>query len=454
MRKIKFLLPILCLLILTLVLVFSGCSNKTYDIKKAEELNLGEAALQKLEYISTNYKDRQIGSDGSDAFIEYLKAELASYGYDVTEQVLTTSKAKTTKNIIAKGEQQEGRGKILLGASWDNLYKEYDTNPDGAYQTGASIAALLETAKYLKTKTLSYNLEIVFFAGAEDSFSGAQAYMDKLTASDKQNLKLYINYGYVVGGDNVYLYSRDKQVNYDSFIRQVISTNNITGIEKNPLFKNTIDAQIVANQMYQYSHIGMLSNNIIFMNEKIPSINFMSFNWSDYTYPIYTEKKGLENVSETSKDSYETLISRTSKETLVSQFNSVINTTIYSIDANQAGLMEVLNDADEVPEFLQANYTYYIFNIVIKILAVAIVLVLGAYSKSIISKNREKYAKLRQDANSINIDLSKLKNGEITEKDLEEIFKAEEAKLKGEAEPKEDDKKNNDDNISEDDVFQ
>ena len=180
----------------------------------------------------------------------------------------------------------------------------------------------------------------------------------------------------------------------------------------------------------------------------------MSFNWSDYTYPIYTEKKGLENVSETSKDSYETLISRTSKETLVSQFNSVMNTTIYSIDANQAGLMEVLNDADEVPEFLQANYTYYIFNIVIKILAVAIVLVLGAYSKSIISKNREKYAKLRQDANSINIDLSKLKNGEITEKDLEEIFKAEEAKLKGEAEPKEDDKKNNDDNISEDDVFQ
>ena len=125
--------------------------------KKEERLfgNSGKISITSLlnSFISTNYKDRQIGSDGSDAFIEYLKAELASYGYDVTEQVLTSSKAKTTKNIIAKGEQQEGRGKILLGASWDNLYKEYDTNPDGAYQTGASIAALLETAKYLKTKT-------------------------------------------------------------------------------------------------------------------------------------------------------------------------------------------------------------------------------------------------------------------------------------------------------------
>ena len=301
---------------------------------------------------------------------------------------------------------------------------------------------------------MSYNLEIVFFAGAEDSFSGAQAYMNKLTAEDKLNIKLYINYGYIVGGDNVYLYSRDKAVNYDSFIRQVIEANGINGITKNPLFKNTIDAQIVANQLYQYSHIGMLSNNIIFMNAKIPSINFMSLDWSDYTYPIYTEKKGLENVAETSKDTYETLIERSGKETLIAQFNSVINTTIYSVDANQEGLLQVLDNADEVPEFLQANYSYYIFNIVIKILAVAIVLIIGAYAKNIISKNREEYSKLRKETNAINIDVSKLKNGEITEKDLEEIFRAEEAKLKGEPQQNDEDKKNNDDNIGEDDVFQ
>ena len=454
MKKLKGLLPILVLVILTIALVMSGCSATTYDVKKAEEISLGEAALQRLEYISTNYKDREIGSDGSDAFVEYLKAELTSFGYDVSEQVFTASTAKTTKNVIAKGNIVEGKGKIIIGAAWDNLYKEYDTNPDGAYQTGASIAALLETAKYLKTKTLSYNLEIVFFAGAEDSFSGAQAYMNKLTAEDKLNIKLYINYGYIVGGDNVYLYSRDKAVNYDSFIRQVIEANGINGITKNPLFKNTIDAQIVANQLYQYSHIGMLSNNIIFMNAKIPSINFMSLDWSDYTYPIYTEKKGLENVAETSKDTYETLIERSGKETLIAQFNSVINTTIYSVDANQEGLLQVLDNADEVPEFLQANYSYYIFNIVIKILAVAIVLIIGAYAKNIISKNREEYSKLRKETNAINIDVSKLKNGEITEKDLEEIFRAEEAKLKGEPQQNDEDKKNNDDNIGEDDVFQ
>ena len=453
MRKMKLLLPIL-LIVLMLAFVFSACSSKTYDIKVAEEINLGEEAFQKLEYISTNYKNRTIGTDESNAFIDYIKSELASYGYEVSEQVFTASSAKTTKNVIAKKALADNNDKIIIGASWDNMFGKYETGPDGAYQTGAAIAALLTTAKALSSKTLSYNLEIVFFAGDSDSWSGAQYYMDKLTAQDKENIKLFVSYGYVVGGDNLYLYSRDKSINYDDFIRQVITQNNIQGFTKTPLYKNTIDAQFIANQAYQYSHIGMLFNNIVFMNASIPSINFLSINWSDYTYPIYTEKKGYENVAGTSKDTLENLVTRSTKEVIVSQFDSVIKATVYSLDANQEGLITVLKDADEVPSFIQSSTAYYVFNIVIKILAVAIVLIFGAYAKNCISKDKEEYAKLRSKQDVLHIDLSKLKNGELTEKDLEEIFKAEEAKLKGESEKKENDDKNNDDNISADDVFQ
>ena len=454
MKKQKFLLSIICLMILVIALAFSGCTQKTYDIKTAEELILGSEAYEKLEYISTNYKDRTIGSDDAELFVTYLKGELESYGYEVSEQVFTANNAKTTKNIIAKGALIENKGKIILGASWDNLYKEFETNPDGAYQTGAAIAALLTTAKELSTKALSYNLEIVFFSGDSDSWSGAQYYMNKLTAQDKQDIKLYINYGFVVGGDNVYIYSRDKDVNYDSFIRQVINKNNIQGITKTPLYKNVIEAQVVNNQLYQYSHIGMLANSMVFMNEKIPSINFLSINWSAYDYPIYTEIKGSENIAQTSKDTFAVLSSRTSKETIVSQFNSVINTTIYTIDTNQEGLLEVLDNADEISSFTQSNASYYIFNIVMKIVFVALILILGAYAKSVISKNKEEYAKLRKETNTIQIDLDKIKNGQITEKDLEEIFRQEEAKLKGEQPKDNNEKPHDDNNISDDDVFQ
>ena len=453
MRKFRLLLPILALIVIALVIMLSACSKPVYEAKKASEINLGEETYARLETISKTYGDRTIGSESVDSFISYLKAELSSFGYDVSEQEFTSNNSKTAKNIIAKGAQKEGKGKIVIGAAWDNYYKNFESHPDGAYQTGAAIAALLSTAKELSTKDLSYNLEIVFFAGSTDSWSGAQYYLSRLNAQEKKDIKLFINYGYIVGGDNVYLYTRDKSVNYDTFIRQVIEVNGIQGITKTPLFKNAFEANVVQNQVYQYSHIGMVGNNIAFMNEYILSANFLSINWSDLTYPLYTEKSGYENVCDTSNDTFDNMVARSTKEVIVSQFNSVIDTTIYSVLDNQEELLKALEDSEDINPILQSNITYYVANIVVKIVLVAIVLILGAYAKSIISKNKEKYTKLAAETPQIKIDLSKLKDGQITEKDLEEIFRAEEAKLRGETNDKDKTQKD-DDNISDDDVFQ
>ena len=453
MRKIRLLLPILALIVITLVIMLSACSKPVYEAKKASEINLGEETFARFETISKTYSDRTIGAEATDTFIGYIKGELSSFGYEVSEQEFTSNNSKTAKNIIAKGAQKEGKGKIIIGAAWDNYYKEFDAHPDGAYQTGAAIAALLSTAKELSTKDLSYNLEIVFFAGSTDYWSGAQYYVSKLTAQEKQDIKLFINYGYIVGGDNVYIYTRDKNVNYDSFINQVIDVNGIQGITKTPLFKNAFEASIIPNQVYQYSHIGMVGNNIAFMNEYILTANYLSINWSELTNPLYTEKSGYENVCETSNDTFDNMIDRSSKEVIVSQFNSVINTTVYSVLDNQEELLKSLEDSEDVSPILQSNTTYYVANIALKILIVAIVLIVGAYAKSVISKNKETYSKLAQETPQIKIDLSKLRDGQLTEKDLEEILRAEEAKLKGETDNKEKTSKD-DDNISDDDVFQ
>ena len=453
MRKIRLLLPILALIVVVLVIGLSACSKPVYEAKRASEINLGEETFARFETISKTYSDRSIGSEATVSFINYIKGELSSFGYEVIEQEFTSDNSKTAKNIVAKGTQKEGKGKIVIGAAWDNYYKDFEAHPDGAYQTGAAIAALLSTAKELSTKDLSYNLEIVFFAGSTDHWSGAQYYLSKLTAQEKQDIKLFINYGCIVGGDNVYIYSRDKDVNYDSFVRQVIDVNGIQGISKTPLFKNPFDANVVQKQVYQYSHIGMIGNNIAFMNEYILSMNFLSINWSDLTNPVCTEKSGYENVLETSNDTFDNMISRSSKDVIINQFNSVINTTIYSVVDNQEELLKSIEDSKDVNPILQSSVTYYIANIVVKILLIAIVLIIGAYAKSVISKHKEEYTKLAQATPQVKIDLSKLRDGQLTEKDLEEIFRAEEAKLKGETNDK-DKTSNDDDNISDDDVFQ
>ncbi len=451
MRKFRivFIILILCIIAMSIM----GCASQNYSINKSEEVNLSEAAFEKLEYISANYSNRSMGSEKQDEVVGYLNAQLTSFGYEVSEQTFTAD-STTSKNVIAKKSVNTTKDVIVLGASWDNMYEKYDTHPDGAYQTGASIAALLTISEYLSTKDLPYNLEIVFFAGSSGNWTGASYYLKKLTSEEKQNIKMFINYGYICGGDNLYIYAQEKATKYSNFINEVVAQNNISGITKVPQFKNTVAATISEDQIFTYSHIGMFGNNIIFMNNEIPSINYLSVNWSDYTYPIYTEVKGTANVIETENDTLEHMISRSTKEKIVSQFDSIIKSTVYTIVDNNETLMTTLGD-DGITPFFQSQTAYYIFNVVVKILAAAIVLLFVAYAKNKISSNKDELQKMRASRSKIvNIDLSQLKDGTLTPDIFEEIIKQEEAKLKGEPLNKEDKTKKDDENIDDDDVFE
>ena len=446
MKKLKVFLVLSILIILLTSLV--ACSSKTYDVKAGEDLKLGAVAYNEMFYLSQAYANRSLSDKETEGFVDYIKAELAIYGYEVLEQSYTTDSNKAAKNIIAKKAKEGVSSKIVIGCNWDNSYAAYDEKPDGSYETGASIAALLTIADYLKDKDLNYNLELVFFAGANDGFSGAQYYMGKLTAQDKENIKLYINLGYIIGGDNQYIYARDKSVNYEDFISQVNEKNNLA-FEKTPLFKNTFAATISEEQIYRYSHVGMFGNNIIFMNNTIPSINYLSINWKDVSQPIYVEKAGMDNVAGTANDTYDNMILRSKEEDLTSQMNNVINSIVDVVYVNQEALMPVLDDADEVNVFLQSDAAYYIFNVAIKIIAAVAIILIVVGAKNQIAKNREEYKKIKE-ASPIN----KVKAKEVT--DLEELLKMAQEFAEEEEKKKNNDNKDDgdDNNISDDDVFQ
>ena len=435
-------------IVVILLVSLISCSSKTYDVKKAESVNLGEVAYNEAFYIAEMYPNRTIGEEDANTFIDYIKTELTGFGYDVNEQLYTTSNNKAAKNVIAKKDKDGVDKKIIVGCNWDNTYTTFDQKPDGSYMTGSSIAALLTIAEYLKDKELNYDIEFVFYAGSLDGYSGAYYYMSKLTAQDKQNIQLYVNLGYIIGGDYQYIYARDKDTNYADFISQVNEANGIT-FEKVPQFKNTFPATISEEQIYRYSHIGMMGNNIIFMNNKIPSINYQSFNWKDISQPIYVEKKGMDNVGGTSNDTFENLSKRSGESTLIQQMNNVINSVVDVIYVNQEGIMPILEDADEINTFTQSDAAYYIFNVAIKILAAAAIIIIVVFAKNQIAKNREEYRKIKE-ASPIN----KVKSKEVT--DLEELLKMAQEFAEEEEKKKNNDDKNNDDNnnISEDDVFQ
>ena len=447
-------LIVIALAILILCMSFMGCSSKTYDVKKSDQqIDLSLQAYNTLEYISKNYQDRTIGSEASQDFVSEMKNSLQAYGYAVTEQSYTANSSKATSNIIAIKTKEGTNDKIVIGASWDNVYGDYETHPDGAYQSGASIAALLTLADYFNDKELSYNLEFVLFSGGSDNWSGAQYFVDKLTAQDKQNIKLFINLGYVAGGDNQYIYARDLSTNYEDFINQVLKANDITAFSKVPLYKNTFAATISENQTYRYSHIGMFGNNIIFMNNKIPSINYLSINWSDYSTPVYVEKKGYNNICEGSYDTLDVMIERNGVETIKSQLNAVVVSTIDTIYVNQTELLGVLQSPDEVNSFFQSDMAYYIFNVAVKIILVALIILSVVYAKNIISKRREEYQKIKKDTPVLKVTIPTDGKGlEELDEMLKKFIDEEENKKKN----KDNDNKDDDNNttISDDDVFQ
>jgi len=449
MRKLKIIS--IALLIIVLAMSLMACSTKTYNISASEEISLKDEAYDRLVLISSIYPNRTIGTTDSEQFTSYLNEELTSFGYSVEEQSFTSKDAKMTKNIIAKKNTSSDKGTILLGASWDNMYASFTSHPDGAYETGNALAALLTVAKYLYSKDLSYNLEIAFFAGDVENWSGAEYYLSKLSSEEKQNIKLYINYGYIAGGDNLYIYARDTKTEYENFVNQVGEVNNLTQFTKTPQFKNTFDVLLIENQLYSYSHIGMYGNHVLFMNEQIPSIAYLSINWSDYSYPIYKEVKGSDNICQSGNDNLTTVVSRKDVDTIKSQLDGVMKSTIYSIVDNQSELLNVLDNREEIVPFFQSTAAYYIFNVAAKILVVAIVLIIGAYAKSQISKSKDELLKKRIVIDPSQIDLNRIKERMENNESFDDIFNA---NKNNSSQKQNEEPKDNNDNIDDDDVFQ
>ena len=145
------------------------------------------------------------------------------------------------------------------------------------------------------------------------------------------------------------------------------------------------------------------------------------------------------------------MIERSGEETIKSQLNAVLVSLVDIVYVNQDGLIDVLQDADEVNSFIQSEAAYYIFNIVVKIVLLAGIVLSVLYAKNLISKKREEYRKIKVDTPIIKVNIpTDGANGDDFASVLKKIIEEEERK-------KNDHHDNDDDNnttISDDDVFQ
>ena len=401
--KKKLFVTIVLVLVLSLFLV--SCTSVDLNIEKSnKQLDLGSKAYENLEALSQNYANRNLGTEESNFFINSLKDYMLSLGYEseVNNFVFSYSildesgldyidATSSGKNLVCKKSSANSKGTLVFSCYYDNMYTT-ENMADGAYESGAAIAALMALSEYFKELDLGYDIEFAFLDAGEYMWQGANEYLSSL---DKDDVKLVINYGPIIGGDNLYIYSRDKKTTYNDYFYEVALKNNLN-IKNIPSNKNIISATLTLDSVLDYCHVGMFGNQYYCIQNSIPSVSYLSLNWEDNNIPGFVEVKGENNVFQTNEDKFNNLVTRCgSKEKMIEKFNVVLNSTIFAVTENQETFDNVLKIAydEDYSSFIKSDKMKIVFAYGTKILLVGIIFAVYIACRYYVSNHKEIYAK-------------------------------------------------------------
>lgn len=406
---------IVAILVIAAVLTvsFSACQTpqKNFEITDVSG-EYGAKVYDYMNVLATDYAARTMATEGERKAAEYISSLMQGWGYtsDYSYEGITgldgfklgftrydgsSVKDQYAYNVIfeKKASEEQSLGRILLVGQYDNLYSETDGEnewqADGSYESGGAIAVMLTLAEALKDADLDYDVTFAFFTGGSYTWMGAKHFVDNQKRADFDDMRLVINFSMLFGGDNLYLYTGEKETSYGNLLTQAGK-----GLTDIPLDKNITFATLESDAIFNYVHIGMLGNNYYFINKGIPTANFLSLNWSKKDNPMMTEMAGKTNVYHTKDDTFANLISRKGEQGIKDMANNVVNSTLTVLDAGNA---EVLQSAlakasdEEVNQTAQSAKTSSLLNIILKIVLIAAVFAAASAIKRYVQKHKDRY---------------------------------------------------------------
>lgn len=377
----------ICIAILTvLVCIFSvACtSRETFEVRETAMREGGKSAAQLTAEICEKYPDRTMGTGKDLEFIGFLSSEMASYGYPSAEiapespgggtvpvaatddtatvrvdafefKNMYTKTAETGYNLVYEiPSAQETQKTVLLLASYDNCASIEVASVDmttgqtvktkmggeGAYATATGVATVLRLAYELADDALPYNLVIAFTDCSENSWDGAQVVAEHYAKLGKDLICL--NFGKLGAGDHTYVYSDETAQPYNDYFYSVIGKTDKDGVfAEIPVNKQIAEMKFLDGQKTDYSHYAMYGDNLVFNVYGLAVANYVSFDWSSFEHPFYTETSGYENVLDTSADTYEEMIKRLGgegkgEEVLAKRLDAVVLNAATAVSADNA----------------------------------------------------------------------------------------------------------------------
>lgn len=451
----------ICIAILTLfVCVFlAACSGaRTYEITPAT-LGGGVDVVQLTEEICKSYPERTMGTGSDYKFLGYLAEKMTSYGYpaidlgqgdqsgteggaealaDVAESGATvtledfafdniyTKSRETGYNLIYYVPAAESTDRtVLLLAAYDNMagieISSQDmmtgqitvtkTGGEGAYSNATGVAVLLKIASELAGKALPYNLEIAFVDCSESSWDGAReraAYY-----AGKKCPFICLNFNRLGLGDYTYVYSDEVSQPYNDYFYSAVAKTDDGGVfAQVPFNRQTADLKFVDAQKTEYSHFAMYGDNLMFNVFGLAVASYVSFNWSSFENPFYTETEGYQNLLGTSADTFDNVIERLGgddkgRQELAKRLDAVVLNAVTAISADNAdtlfGAVAESDPAKSGDYASKAANASLIVKIALVAIAVAVTVWLTIKGRNVLlKKQREKIESLRKEAAGVN----------------------------------------------------
>lgn len=414
--KKKILLTIISIVVALVAVCATGCTHAEFDLAPQQKVGAGEEAYGYLTTIAEQYYDRTPDSGKDFEFCKYLATQLTSWGYtpkavesegvagiekfnyyyDDGERVYSGSSYNVQ---FTKPSTAQSKGTIVLTAQYDNRYSYTGiaTQADGSYESGASVSALLTICRLLCDKDLDFDLTVAFLGCSTISYNGAEYMFKNMTERQKQDVLLAIDISNIIGGDYTYLYTVDKRTDYGDFFDQLATVNGLD-FQSVPQDKKVGAATLIDNGLYHYFHVGMLSNNMYFMNEGIPTLTILSFNWDKSGSGGRVEKDGKENLLQTPADTLANMIDRVGEDNIKARFDSIVSAVYLAIAREGETLVGALTSSrSQMPSRLaQSSVANSVLTVAPKIIVVTALILLMFAVRKRVNDDKEKYLAIKR----------------------------------------------------------
>lgn len=172
--------------------------------------NYGEHAATTLDKLINDYPGRYRGTANFSGAADWMQSQMGD-AYSISRQDFSwgAGNSRSSQNVVAYAAGTKPQY-VVVGAHFDTYFGR--PTLQGLDDNGSGASVLTEIARNLNGVPLEYGLQVIGFGAEEEGLQGSKAFVNSLSASQRENMLAMINLDSLITGDMMYAHSGKNSV--------------------------------------------------------------------------------------------------------------------------------------------------------------------------------------------------------------------------------------------------